>query len=143
MAATVINSALTTISKADNVTNWSGTFITSSATTYISGYDPYIKQKRIMTDALNRNLKIGQLIMTTYFAVGLIVNFTKGGNPRCIIYNEDKEELGRYTHDGKKAGEVYNPTAWTEHRCYILREAGDPRTVLPPGLVIQKGPVPF
>lgn len=146
MAATV-NGGLTTYSTASNTTSWASSTATTSGS-YSVGYDPYItKQKRIMRDSLKRELKPGQLIMTRHFSIGLLVNFTEGGNPRCISYDIEKEELHRLVRDHwkgtKKAGDIMDPVAWTEYRCFILREAGDPKTVLPPGLVIQKSYMPF
>ena len=145
MAANFYGGSLST---ASTVTSWASSTATTSGS-YSVGYDPYkTKKKRIMIDKHRRDLKVGQLIMTGYFSVGLIVNFTAGGNPRCIAYDEQKEELAVYTHKPwnhktKKIGDIMEPCAWTDYRCYILREVGDPRTVLPPGLVIQRSPLPF
>ena len=128
------------------ITTFYGTATTGTNSNFTIGYDPY-KKPRVMKDSLKRDLKPGQLIMTRHFSIGLIVNFTEGGNPRCISYDIEKEELHRLVRDHwkgtKKAGDIMDPAAWTEYMCFILREAGDPRTVLPPGLVIQKGLLPF
>lgn len=138
----------TTFSTAATVTSWSGTTSTSTTSYYTGGIDPYKnKGPRVMKDSRERDIKPGQLIMTRHFSIGLVVNFTSGGNPRCISYDIEKEELHRLVKDHwkgtKKAGDIMDPVSWTESMCYILREAGDPKTVLPPGLVIQRGPVPF
>lgn len=113
-------------------------------------YDPYkVKNPRKMTDKYSRTLEPGQLIMTQHFAVGLIVSMTSGGNPRCISYNLKEEKLSRYAHHPhdwrirgpsktKKIGDITTPTAWTEYRCIVLREAGNPKTELPSTIKIVK-----
>lgn len=129
--------------------NQTGILFTSS-NHYTIGCDPYkTKVPRIMTDKYSRKLEPGQLIMTKYFEVGLIVSMTSGGNPRCINYNLKEEKLSRYTHHPhdwkirgpsktKKIGDIITPTAWTEYHCIILRETGNPKTELPSTIVITK-----
>ncbi len=125
-----------------------GILFTSSEQRYTIGYDPY-KKPRMMTDPYNRKLEPGQLIMTKHFSVGLIVSMTSGGNPRCISYNLAKEKLQVYTQHPydfrlrgpsttKKIGDIYEPAAWTEFHCIILREAGNPKTEMPPTLKLEK-----
>jgi len=109
---------------------------------YTIGCDPYKKPKkpRIMTEKYNRNLRIGQIIATKHLSIGLIASFTKTGNPRCIGYDLEKDEILRYNYtynkDGQKKGTIPKAYAWTEQNCLIIREAGDVRTELPPNIRI-------
>jgi hypothetical protein len=141
-----------TIEQWQHYYNQTGILFTSSEDKrYIVGCDPYhkIKKPRMMQDRYSRKIEPGQLIMTKNFSVGLVVSMTSGGNPRCIPYDLEKEKLMVYTHrpydwkikgpsKTKKAGDILPAAAWTEYHGIILREVGNPKTELPPTVVITK-----